>query len=136
MWTTETFARPDLHRAVVLAIEHDEVQDLAPEPRQHLTFRHRLLGGSFTRTATHHSLQIDGFLLIVIQHAPGQMQPQWPDGVPQQMHFDLATDDVGRADKRVLDAGGRLLRPTDDVVASAQQGSGVYAVPGSRCARP
>jgi len=30
------FARPDLHRAVVLASEHDEVQDLAPEPRQHL----------------------------------------------------------------------------------------------------
>src|SRR5215218_10006400 len=34
--TAEPFARPDLHRAVVLAIEHDEVQDLAPEPRQHL----------------------------------------------------------------------------------------------------
>src|SRR3954454_6551166 len=34
--TTEPFARPDLHRAVVLTIEHDEVQDLAPEPRQHL----------------------------------------------------------------------------------------------------
>src|SRR4029453_12596057 len=32
--TTEPFARPDLHRTVVLAIEHDEVQDLAPEPRQ------------------------------------------------------------------------------------------------------
>src|SRR4051812_18322169 len=34
--TTEPFARPDLQRAVVLAVEHDEVQDLAPEPRQHL----------------------------------------------------------------------------------------------------
>jgi hypothetical protein len=34
--TAEPFARPDLHRAVVLAIEHDEVQDLAPEPRQRL----------------------------------------------------------------------------------------------------
>src|SRR6266516_2837965 len=34
--TAEPFARPDLHRAVVLAIEHDEVQDLTPEPRQHL----------------------------------------------------------------------------------------------------
>src|SRR6266496_718299 len=34
--TAEPFARPDLQRAVVLAIEHDEVQDLAPEPRQHL----------------------------------------------------------------------------------------------------
>src|ERR687894_385424 len=34
--TAEPFAWPDLHRAVVLAIEYDEVQDLAPEPRQHL----------------------------------------------------------------------------------------------------
>ncbi len=34
--TTEPFPRPDLHRAVVLAIEHDEIQDLAPEPPQHL----------------------------------------------------------------------------------------------------
>ena len=34
--TAEPFARPDLQRAVVLAVEHDEVQDLAPEPRQHV----------------------------------------------------------------------------------------------------
>jgi hypothetical protein len=34
--TAEPFARPDPHRAVVCASEHDEVQDLAPEPRQHL----------------------------------------------------------------------------------------------------
>ena len=34
--TAEPFARPDLHRAVVLAIEHSEVQGLAPEARQHL----------------------------------------------------------------------------------------------------
>src|SRR5580658_395979 len=34
--STEPLARSDLQRAVVLAIEHDEVQDLTPEPRQHL----------------------------------------------------------------------------------------------------
>lgn len=32
--TTEPFARPDLHRTVVHAIEHDEAQGLAPEPLQ------------------------------------------------------------------------------------------------------
>jgi hypothetical protein len=93
------------------------------------SFWHRLLGGSITRTVTHHFLQIDGFPVIVIQHALGHVPPQWPDGASQQMHFDLATDDVGTADKRVLDAGGRRLRPTDDGVASAQQGSRVYASP-------
>jgi hypothetical protein len=93
------------------------------------SFWHRLLGGSITRTATHHFLRIDGFPVIVIQHAPGQVPPQWPDGVSQQMHVDLATDDAATADERVLDAGGRRLRPADDAVASAQPGSRVYASP-------
>lgn len=93
------------------------------------SFWHRLLGGSITRTATHSFLQIDGFPVIVIQHTPRHVPPQWPDGASPQMHFDLTTDDAGIADKRVLDAGGRRLRPADDVVASAQQGSRVYASP-------
>ncbi|WP_326686241.1 MULTISPECIES: VOC family protein [unclassified Streptomyces] len=93
------------------------------------SFWHRLLGGSITRTAAHHFLRADGLPVIVIQHAPGHAPPQWPDGTPQQLHFDLATDDMAVADERVLDGGGRRLRPTDDVVASAQQGSRVYASP-------
>lgn len=32
--TSESCAGPDLHGAVILAIEHNEVQDLASEPRQ------------------------------------------------------------------------------------------------------
>ena len=35
LWAAEPFAWPDLD-ASLLAIEHDEVQDLAPEPRQRL----------------------------------------------------------------------------------------------------
>ncbi|MEU8385888.1 VOC family protein [Streptosporangium sp. NPDC048865] len=102
------------------------------------SFWHRLLGGAITRTATHHFLHIDGFPVIVIQHAPGHVPPRWPDGTSQQMHFDLATDDVGTADERVLDAGGRRLRPADDVAASARQGSRVYASPAGHpfCLRP
>lgn len=92
------------------------------------SFWHRLLGGSITRRETHHFLQIDGLPVIVIQHAPEHVRPRWPDGAPQQMHFDLATDDAGAADKRVLDGGGRRLRPTDDV-DPAEQGSRVYASP-------
>jgi hypothetical protein len=93
------------------------------------SFWHQLLGGSITKTATHHFLQTDGLPVIVIQHAPQQVSPQWPDGTSQQMHFDLATDDARAADSRVLDAGGRRLRPTNDVDASAQPGSRVYASP-------
>ncbi|MFE7794805.1 VOC family protein [Streptomyces sp. NPDC057460] len=92
------------------------------------SFWHRLLGGSITRTATHHFVQVDALPVIVIQHAPGHAPPQWPDGAPQQMHFDFATVDVAAADKRVLVGGGRRLRPTDEV-DSAEQGSRVYASP-------
>lgn len=78
------------------------------------SFWHHLLGGTIIRTPTHHFLQIDGLPTIAIQQAPHHTPPQWPDGAPQQMHFDLATDDLTAADQRVLDGGGRRLRPTDD----------------------
>ncbi|MDT0393482.1 MULTISPECIES: VOC family protein [Streptomyces] len=93
------------------------------------SFWHRLLGGSITRTATHHFLRIDGFPVIVIQYAPGHVPPRWPEGAAQQMHFDLAADDAATADERVLAAGGRRLRPTDDVADSRQPAPRVYASP-------
>lgn len=92
-------------------------------------FWHRLLGGSITRTAAHHFLRADGFPVIVVQHAPGHVAPRWPDGVSQQMHVDLTTDDAESADEQVLAAGGRRLRPTGDVGPGTQQGSRVYASP-------
>lgn len=93
------------------------------------SFWHSLLGGSIARTETHHFLQADGFPMIVIQHAPQHVTPKWPDGASQQIHFDLTTDDAVAADKTVLDAGGRRLRPTDDHVAPDRGGSRVYASP-------
>lgn len=95
------------------------------------SFWHRLLGGSITRAATHHFLEIAGFPAIVIQHAPEQVPPQWPDGVGQQLHLDLATDDAERADRLVLDAGGRRLRPADNVDTATvmTSSSRIYASP-------
>ena len=102
------------------------------------SFWHRLLGGSVTRTATHHFLRTDGFPVIVIQHAPGHVPPQWPDGTSQQLHVDLTTDDMVTAEKRVLDTGGRRLRPADDAGTSGRQVSRVYASPAGHpfCLRP
>ncbi|MEV0278775.1 VOC family protein [Streptomyces sp. NPDC050610] len=102
------------------------------------SFWYRLLGGTITRTATHHFLQTDGLPVIVIQHAPEHAPPHWPDGDSQQMHFDLATDDMGTADERVRTAGGRRLRPANDAADPAQQGSRVYASPAGHpfCLRP
>ncbi|MEV5501894.1 VOC family protein [Nonomuraea fuscirosea] len=75
------------------------------------SFWHRLLGGTITRTATHHFLRIDGFPVIVIQHAPGQAPPRWPGGASQQLHVDLASDDAAAADERVRAAAGTRLIP-------------------------
>ncbi|MEV0579454.1 MULTISPECIES: VOC family protein [unclassified Streptomyces] len=93
------------------------------------SFWHHLLGGSVTRTATHHFVQADGLPVLVIQHAPGHVPPQWPDGAAQQMHVDLSTDDAAAADQRVLGGGGRRLRPTTGVVEADRPGSRVYASP-------
>ncbi|GAA1653326.1 VOC family protein [Nonomuraea maheshkhaliensis] len=99
----------------------------AGDPESESSFWHRLLGGTVTRTATHHFLRIDGFPVIVIQHAPGHVPPQWPGGVSQQLHVDLATDDMAGADERVLAAGGTRLSQ-----------AGVYASPAGHpfCVRP
>lgn len=101
----------------------------AADLEQESAFWHRLLGGAITKTPTHHFLQNDEFPTLVIQHAPGHRPPEWPDGNSQQMHFDLATDDPRAADERVLDAGGRRLRPTVDIAAAPSQGSRIYASP-------
>ncbi|MFH8738024.1 VOC family protein [Streptomyces sp. NPDC017964] len=92
-------------------------------------FWHDLLGGSLTKAPTHHFLHADGLPAIAVQRAPGHVPPHWPDGNAQQMHFDLATGDLAAADQQVLAAGGRRLRPTDDVTDPDAKGSRVYASP-------
>ncbi|MBN9113550.1 MAG: VOC family protein [Pseudonocardia sp.] len=101
----------------------------AGEPEQESAFWHQLLGGSITKTANHHFLQVDGHPVFVVQRAPGHVPPDWPEGRPQQMHIDLTTDDLAAADKIACAAGARRLRPMDDVDPSSPGGSRVYASP-------
>ncbi|MEW2548865.1 VOC family protein [Streptomyces sp. NPDC047002] len=106
-----------------------------PEPES--AFWHRLLGGSLTRTPTHHFVQAPGFPVLVVQSAPAQVAPDWPDGAPQQMHLDLAVSDLAAADRVATAAGAARLRPTDDVAPHARQAK-VYAGPAGHpfCLRP
>ncbi|WP_217169000.1 VOC family protein [Streptomyces sp. AC512_CC834] len=110
----------------------------AAEPERESAFWHQLLGGSISKTATHHFLRIDGFPVFVVQRAPGHLPPRWPDGDSQQLHVDLTTDDLARADRLALRAGARRLRPTEDVDPDAQEGGRVYASPAGHpfCLRP
>ncbi|MFD2470102.1 VOC family protein, partial [Amycolatopsis silviterrae] len=43
------------------------------------------------------------------QHAAGQVPPEWPDGVSQQLHLDLIADDLAEAEKLAVEAGARQL---------------------------
>ena len=47
---------------------------------------------------------------VAFQLAPDHVPPQWPDpGHPQQMHLDIAVDDVEAAEPQVLTLGATRL---------------------------
>ncbi|MFI7613408.1 VOC family protein [Nonomuraea terrae] len=92
-------------------------------------FWHRLLGGSITRTPTHHFIEAPGLPVVVVQAAPEHVAPSWPDGASQQMHLDFGVGDLAAADRTATDAGATRLRPTDEVTPETRTGSRVYASP-------
>jgi len=92
-------------------------------------FWHELLGGELRRKERHHILTRDGMPVLAVQLAPDHLPPQWPDGRPQQLHLDLAVDDIAAAHRQVLAAGGRLLTPAQDVDDAAPAGHRVFADP-------
>ncbi|SEG84292.1 hypothetical protein SAMN05216223_11544 [Actinacidiphila yanglinensis] len=100
-----------------------DAADIEPEG----AFWHQLLGGSIHRTPTHHFIQAPGLPVIVVQSAPTQIAPNWPEGTSQQMHLDFAVEDLADADRTATAAGAVRLRPTTDV--TAKTGSRVYASP-------
>ncbi|MCF3963350.1 VOC family protein [Streptomyces fuscigenes] len=89
-------------------------------------FWHGLLGGSVTRTPEHHFLRAEGLPAFVVHLAPGHVPPRWPEGPSQQMHVDLAVDDLDAADRAALAAGARRLSPADGAAAARSR---VYASP-------
>lgn len=46
---------------------------------------------------------------LAFQRVEGFEAPSWPDGVPQQMHFDIAVEDVPAAEERILELGATIL---------------------------
>ncbi len=87
-----------------------------------------VLGGRVVAEDTWHSVvDADGVWRLGIQLAPNHLQPDWPDGAPQQVHLDLHVDDPAAAHDEVIALGARLLRAADDL--SAEEGFQVYADP-------
>jgi hypothetical protein len=75
----------------------------------------------------HSVLDAKGRWRIGVQLAPDHIAPEWPDGVPQQVHLDLHVEDPARAHDEVIAHGARLLRAAADF--STPEGFQVYADP-------
>lgn len=110
--------------AITLAAVVLDAADLESESR----FWQQLLGGDLEKTESHHILRIHGSPVLAIQLAPDHVPPQWPAGQPQQLHLDLAVDDIAAAHRQAVEAGARVLTPEGDI-ESAKFGYRVYADP-------
>ena len=86
-----------------------------------------LLGGTVMASDRWHNIWVDGEWQLGVQLAPDHVPPEWPDGTPQQIHFDLYIDDLDAAHDEVIGLGGRLLKAAED--RSAVSGAQVYADP-------
>jgi catechol 2,3-dioxygenase-like lactoylglutathione lyase family enzyme len=65
----------------------------------------------------------DGRSRLSFQHAPDHQPPDWPDpAFPQQVHLDVAVEDIDEAERWVLAMGARLL-------STEEPGFRVYADP-------
>lgn len=86
-----------------------------------------VLGGEVLTDDDWHSIRVDGTHVAAVQLAPDHTPPEWPGGVPQQIHLDLHVDNLGEAHEEVIGLGARLLKAADDPTAG--EGFQVYADP-------
>jgi predicted enzyme related to lactoylglutathione lyase len=87
-----------------------------------------ILGGQVFKDDRWHSvIDAAGQWRIGVQLAPNHVPPDWPHGVPQQVHLDLHVDDPRAAHEQAMALGARLLQPAADLNSDA--GHQVYADP-------
>jgi predicted enzyme related to lactoylglutathione lyase len=85
-----------------------------------------LLGGTVEADDDWHTVVVDGEPRLEVQLAPDHTPPEWPDGAPQQVHFDLFVDDVAAAHEEAVGLGAQVLQEAD---LTADKGFQVYADP-------
>jgi len=88
-----------------------DTADLATES----TFWAGMLGGTVDAEDDWHTVSVDGQPQLAFQLAPNHVQPDWPDGEPQQAHLDLyIEDDIAVAHEEAIALGARLLKEHGD----------------------
>lgn len=86
-----------------------------------------MLDGTVDADDDWHTIVCEGQPRMAVQLAPDHVQPDWPSGPPQQVHFDFYVEDLAAAHGEVTGLGGKLLQAADD--PSAAEGFQVYADP-------
>ena len=99
----------------------------APDLAAESSFWAGIFGGAVRADDDWHTVVVNGEPRLAVQLAPDHRPPEWPDGIPQQIHFDLYVDDLGAAHDEVVALGARVLKPADD--PDAAEGFQVYADP-------
>jgi len=87
-----------------------DAADLAAESR----FWAGVVGGTVDAEEDWHMVEVDGQPRIGVQLAPNHVPPDWPDGVPQQIHLDLWVEDPAAAHDLVMSLGARVLKEAED----------------------
>jgi len=90
---------------------HGPVID-TPDPRGLATFYQELLGFVGVQDDDHWVVIGDAPDRpgLAFQRAPDLEPPGWPEGKPpQQMHLDIAADDIEQAEEQALSLGAELL---------------------------
>jgi hypothetical protein len=84
-------------------------------------------GHVFEDERWHSVVDSSGQWRIGVQLAPDHVPPEWPHGVPQQVHLDLHVEDFADSHARAMSLGARLLQEFPDL--EAEEGFQVYADP-------
>ena len=82
-----------------------------PDPRALATFYADLLGGRVVAgDAAWCEVHVDGVgLKLAFQGVDDYRRPEWPDGLPQQVHLDLTVTDVEAASRFAVGLGAEVL---------------------------
>ncbi len=99
----------------------------AADIEQESAFWATMLGGRVDRSEDWHEIDVNGDRPVAIQLAPDHVRPDWPHGLPQQLHLDLYVPDVRAAHEEVMGIGAELLQEAKDL--DAPSGFQVYADP-------
>ena len=86
-----------------------------------------LLDGTVNRDDDWHDVVVDGETKMAVQLAPDHVKPDWPDGSPQQIHFDIFIDDLDAAHDEVIALGATMIQAAKDPASAS--GFQVYADP-------